>query len=274
MTEIIKVVDVDKALQNSKSPRMRKLPKFLRNFLKKTICQDELNKIHTKYAHLWGMDYVKALLFDEFKVKIDILGEEKVQKDKLYVYVANHPLGAIDALAFLYLIDKLHGKVVSPSNQLFEYIPNLHPVIVGIDVFKQNTKDKIAAVNKAFETDNQIMIFPAGEVSRKIGKTIEDPQWQKTFVSKAVQFQRDIVPVHISGSNSRKFYRIAKFRKFLGIKAYLETSLLPQEMLKQYNLHLTMTINEPINYNQITNSNLTHQQWADKIKQSVYQTKK
>lgn len=274
MEEIIKVVDVDKAISDSKSSLIRNLPKFIVNIIKKTIRQDELNKIHTKFAHLYGMDYVKALLFEEFKVNINIIGKEKVDKDKLYVYVANHPLGAIDALSFLYLIDSIHGKVVSPSNRLFEYIPNLQPVIVGIDVFKQNTKDRIQEVNKAFETDAQIMIFPAGEVSRKKGKIIEDPEWQKTFVSKAVQFQRDIVPVFISGRNSNKFYRIANLRKLLGIKTYIETTLLPQEMLKQYNYNLTMIICDPIKWEDIKNSNLSHQQWANNIKSLVYQTGK
>ncbi len=270
MSEETKVVDVKSAIKKSKSKFQRNLPDFVIKRIARIIREDELNAIHQKYKDLQGMDYVKALMFDEFKLKVNITGEENIDRNKKYVYVANHPLGAMDALSFLYLIDKLHGKVISPSNELFEYIPNLHPLIVGVNVFGYNTKAKARAVNAAFETDAQIMIFPAGEVSRKINGKIIDPEWQKTFVTKAVQYQRDIVPVHISGQNSKKFYRLANWRKNLGIKTYLETTLLPQEMLKQYNYELTLTIGKPVKYTEITESKLSHKEWAQKVKQIVY----
>ncbi len=265
-----KVVDVKKAIRSSKSMFYRMMPNFAINRIKKIIHEDQLNQIHNKYAHLWGIDYVKALLFEEFKVKIDIIGEENVDKNEKYVYIANHPLGGIDALGFLYVIHKIHGNVVSPSNQLFEYIPNLSPLIVGINVFGHNDKKRAMAVNKAFESDNQIMIFPAGEVSRLINGKIQDPPWHKTFVTKAVQYKRDIVPVFITGRNSDKFYRTANIRKKLGVKLYVETLLLPAEMLQQYGYHLTFIIGEPISYKEIKNSGLSHIQWTEKIRKIVY----
>lgn len=270
MVQIIKVIDVQKAFKESKNKSIRNLPKFIVNIIKKTIRQDELNKIHTKYADLIGMDYVKSLLFKEFNTTVNIFGEDNVDKNKKYVYIANHPQGGIDALSFLYLVDKIHGNVVSPSNQLFEYIPNLHSLIVGIDVFKQNTKERIKMVNDAFESDSQVMIFPAGEVSRKIKGKIVDPEWQKTFVSKAVQFNRDIVPVFITGHNSKKFYTVEKIRKFLGIKTYVETLLLPQEMLKQRNITVNMYIGKLIKCEEIKNSDKSHQQWTEAIKKYIY----
>ncbi len=173
----------------------------------------------------------------------------------------------------MHLIDSCHGRVVSPSNEIFEFIPNLHPLIVGIDVFEPNTKQKIKKINEAFESDAQIMIFPAGEVSRKIKGKIIDPDWKKTFVSKAVEYKRDIVPVHISGQNSRKFYTVARLRKLLGIKMYLETLLLPQEMFKKEGSELKMTIGNPISYKEIKQSNESHTKWVEKIKKYVYSLK-
>jgi len=268
-----KVVDIEDALRGSNSKFVKKLPKFIINWVKRVVREDELNRIHAKYSTLEGMDYVKALLFDEFNTTIKIEGEENVDKDKRYVYVANHPLGAIDALGHLYLVDKMHGKVVSPSNELFEYIPNLHSLIVGIDVFNQNTKERAQKVNEAFDSDTQIMIFPAGEVSRKIKGEIIDPVWQKTFVTKALQSKRDIVPIYISGCNSKKFYRTAKTRKMLGIKIYIETLLLPQEMLKKRNAEMVMKIGKPFSQQEIRESKKSHVEWAQKIKDYVYSLK-
>jgi len=180
-------------------------------------------------------------------------------------------VGGVDALTFLYLVEKNQGNVISPSNEIFEYVPNFRPVIVPVNVFGTNTKAKVRAVNDAFESEKQIMMFPAGEVSRKINGEIKDPIWQKTFVTKAVQFKRDIIPVFISGQNSKKFYRIAKLRKLLGIKMYIETLLLPQELLKQYNSKVDMIIGEPIKYEEIENSKLSHYQWTKKIRDMVYE---
>jgi putative hemolysin len=270
MCEKTKVVDVTEAIKTSKSKFIRNLPTFAVKKIAKVVREKELNEIYEKYCDLQGIDFVKALLFEEFNVTINIKGEENVQKDKLYVYVANHPLGAIDALSFLYIIDKLHGRVISPSNELFEFIPNLSSLIVGINVFGHNTKAKAKALNAAFETDAQIMIFPAGEVSRKTANKIEDPQWQKTFVTKALQYNRDIVPVFISGNNSKKFYRTANWRKKLGLKFYLETLLLPQEMLKQYDMNIDFVIGKPISVDEMRKSNYNQNEWTQKIKQIVY----
>ncbi len=274
MCEKTEVVNVRKALEQSKSKVFRNLPGFVVRRIEKIVRQEEYNALYAKFCDLQGIDFVKSYLFKEFKIKLNIIGEEKIPKDKLYVYVANHPLGGIDALSFLYLIDKLHGKVISPSNELFENIPNLSSLIVGVNVFGHNTKAKAMAVNAAFETDAQIMIFPAGEVSRKIDGKIQDPKWQKSFVTKAVQYERDIIPVFISGHNSKKFYRIAKIRKSLGIKTYIETLFLPQELLKQYNFELDMIIGDPINYQEIRNSKISHIQWAKNIRDIVYNLEK
>jgi len=265
-----KVVDIKEALKTSKSKFIRNLPNFVVKKIERIARQDEFNALYTKFCYLEGIEFVKAYLFEEFKIKYNIVGEENVPKETNQIFVANHPLGGIDAISFLYLVDKIHGKVISPSNELFENIPNLRSLIVGINVFGHNTKDKIKAFNAIFETDVPVMIFPAGEVSRQIDGKIKDPKWQKTFVDKAVQFKKDIIPVFISGHNSKKFYRVAKIRKTLGIKTYIETMLLPQEVLKQYNFELDMIIGKPIKYDDIQNSDLTHRQWTEKIKNYVY----
>lgn len=268
-----KIIDIKEVIQSRKSGNNKKLPNFVINWIKKVIREDELNAIHNKYATLEGMDYVEALLFDEFKINITITGQENINLNKKYVYVSNHPLGGIDALSHLYLVHKIHGNVISPSNEMFEYIPNLHSLIVGIDVFNKNTKERAIKINQTFESDLQIMMFPAGEVSRKINGEIIDPKWQKTFITKAIQYKRSIVPVHISGRNSKKFYRTAQIRKFLHIKTYLETILLPQEMLKQRNIDLKMTIGKPFDYDEIKNSNKNHSIWSEIVRKHVYSLK-
>jgi hypothetical protein len=96
-----------------------------------------------------------------------------------------------------------------------------------------------------------------------------DLQWKKSFISKSIQYQRDIVPVYIEGKNSKKFYNIAYWRKKLGLKANIEMFYLVDEMYKQKGKNITFVFGEPIPW-QTFNDGQPHEIWADKVKQHVY----
>jgi len=263
------IINLEEVAKSGESKLFKSLPKFLLRKIIKIIHQDKYNEIHSKYWNIVGLGYVEGLI-KEFGLKFKIIGFEKIPKDGRFVYVANHPQGGLDAISFLYLIHQHHGDVVSPSNEVFEFIPNLSPFIIGVNVFGHNTKEKAKAVNDAFAGNRPIMIFPAGEVSRK-GKNgiIEDTEWYKTFVTKSIEHKRTIVPVFITGRNSEKFYRISRIRKFFGIKAYIETLYLPDEMVKQFNSEITFIAGEPIPYDKLDKS-ISHSDWAVKIRNIVY----
>ena len=109
-------------------------------------------------------------------------------------------------LAFFSMIYKFFPEIITPSNELLDRIPNLRPLLLGINVFGKNTRDTAEKLNELYESDAQVMMFPSGEVSRRKKGVISDPEWQKSFITKAVQYKRDIIPVHISGRNSNTFY--------------------------------------------------------------------
>jgi putative hemolysin len=269
MEKIFKTIDLEKSFKNSTSKLVRSLPGFIIRLLEKIIWQDEMNATIHRSRHLTGVPFVNSVLND-WKVKVVIKGGENIPKSGRFVFVANHPVGAIDSLSFLSTIYEFFPKVISPSNQLFNYIPNLHPVILGVNVFGTNTKETAEKLNQLFESDAQVMIFPSGEVSRRKRGEISDGIWQKTFITKAVQYQRDIIPVHISGRNSGFFYFVANLRKFLGIKIYIETMLLPNEMMKQRNSTVVMTIGKPISWAGLTKEK-SQNEWAQFVKEKVYE---
>lgn len=272
MDEVIKIIDVEKAIRGSKSKFVRSLPLFIVRLIKKLIQQDEMNASIHRSRHKTGVPFVNDLLKD-WNLNVVVKGGENVPSSGRFVFVANHPVGGMDALAFLSTIYRFYPDVVSPSNELFNYIPNLHPVILGVNVFGTNTKNTVEKLNQLFASDSQIMIFPAGVVSRRIKRVITDLPWQKTFVTKAVQFKRDIIPVHISGRNSNLFYSVANLRKFLGIKIPIEIIFLPREMMKQRNSTIILSIGEPIQWQTITIEK-SQNEWAQFVKETVYNINK
>ncbi len=268
MDDTIKVIDVEKAIRSSKSRFVKSLPHFMVWLIRKLIHQDDLNSTLYKCKNNSGVPFVNDVL-NEWNVNVILKGEENVPGSGRFVFVANHPVGGIDALAFLSIIHRFFPDVVSPSNELFNYIPNLRPVILGVNVFGINTKNTVEKFNQLFESDSQIMIFPAGLVSRRAKGVISDLNWQKTFVTKAVQCKRDIIPVHISGRNSSLFYLVARLRNLFRIKMSIEILLLPHEMHKQKNKSITFSIGKVIPYQTFTKE-FTHFQWAQRVKEIVY----
>lgn len=268
MEEIPKTIDIEKTIRHSRSKFVRSLPKFIIRLIIKLVHQDEMNATIYRNQDKSGVPFINGIL-DEWNVQVVVRGKENIPVSGRLVFVANHPVGGMDALSFLSTIYRFFPKVVSPSNELFKNIPQLEPVVLGINVFGKNTKETAEKLNQLFESDAQIMIFPAGEVSRKIKGIISDIPWHKSFITKSVQHKRDIIPVHISGRNSNLFYNIANIRKMLGIKLYIETALLPYEMMRQRNSTVTLTIGKPIPWQTLTGEK-PQIEWAQSVKKLVY----
>ena len=114
-------------------------------------------------------------------------------------------------------------------------------------------------------------MFPAGLVSRlHPGKVIKDLEWKKSFVSKAIDFQREIVPVKFEGLNSMKFYKTARRRKKIGLKINIEQALLPGEVCRSRGKHFVIKFGEPINPETLKASGMSILQIVDKVYSAVY----
>ncbi len=268
MEDIYKTIDIEKAIRNGSSRFFKSLPRFVIKLIIKIISQEELNSTIYNNREKNGVPFINGVLHD-WNVKVEIKGAENVPPSGRFIFVGNHPVGGMDALSILSMIYNFFPDVVSPSNELLKTIPNLRPLILGLNVFGRSTKDTANKINELFESDIQVMMFPAGEVSRRKKGIISDPVWQKSFISKAIQHKRDIIPVFIEGRNSDFFYNVANLRKFLGIKMYIETLLLPREMLKQRNSTITINIGKPVSYQTLTKE-FTHAEWALKVKSIAY----
>jgi putative hemolysin len=266
------IINIEKVIRNSGSKFVRSLPKFIIRIIEKVVHQDEMNDTINRFRDKSGVPFINDVL-KCWNINIIIRGDENIPSSGRFVFAANHPVGGIDALAFLSIIHGFFPDVISPSNELFNYIPNLKPVILGVNVFGSNTKETVNKFNQLFESDSQIMIFPAGIVSRRSKGIISDLVWQKTFIKKSIQYKRDIIPVHISGRNSNLFYTVSNLRKWLGIKMSVEIILLPREMMKQRNSTVTLTIGRPIPCNVLAEG-FNNSEGAQKIKSIVYNLQK
>ena len=261
-------IDVAEVLA-SKSPALAKwIPKFLVDYLKKTIHQEEINDILYRYRELRDAPFAAATL-DYLGVNYKVIGEENIPSKGRYIFVSNHPLGGLDGLVFITEMARHYPEIKFPVNDLLTFIKNLNGVFLGINKHGSQGRQASEKLEEAYSSDCQILYFPAGLCSRKTGGEIRDLEWQKSFITKAIQHQRDVVPVYFSGRNSNFFYNLANIRKKLGIKANLEMLYLPDEMFCQKGKRLVLTFGKPIPWQRFDNSKRPAE-WAAWVKEISY----
>lgn len=264
-------LDLDNVLKD-KNPRLYKLlPGFVLNYLKRIIHQDELNYIMRTYKDLEGLDFVIAVL-EYFEIETTTIGAKNIPEEGRFVLAANHPIGGVDGMIFMQEAGKFFGPTKSMINDLLMNITNMQSLFVGINKVGANSREGLEQIDKVFASDDQILIFPAGLASRRKRGVVKDLEWKKTFITRAVKYRRNVIPVHISGKVSNFFYNFANLRKALGIKANLEMLYLSDETFKQKRKKFTITYGKPIPY-QAFDRKQTQYQWAQLVKEHVYRIK-
>jgi putative hemolysin len=101
---------------------------------------------------------------------------------------------------------------------------------------------------------------------------VEDLQWHKSFITKAIQHKRDIVPAYFSGRNSNFFYNLSNLRKFLGLKANIEMLYLADEMFKQKDKEIRLVFGKVIP-RETFDKTKTALEWAGWVKSKSYELK-
>jgi len=82
------------------------LPRFVLNYLKRIVHQDDLNEIVVNNHNLYGLDFLEACL-KGFGVKIVFHGLENIPAEGRWIVAANHPLGGLDGMALMWVIGKI-----------------------------------------------------------------------------------------------------------------------------------------------------------------------
>lgn len=257
----------------SKAPKlMDKMPDWLFKRVQRLLHEEDVNTILGKYGYLEGVDFVHAVVND-FNLNVVTRGEEHLASTSRAIVASNHPLGGLDGIALIGTIGNYDPMVVTPVNDFLMFIKNLQPIFIPVNKAGKsvaNRSDNLRLFNETFASDRTICYFPFGLCSRKVkGGKIRDLDWKKTFVSKAKEYHRDIIPTHIDGQNTPFFYNLARLRKWLKIKVNIEMAFLADEFFKQRDKTLTITFGKPIPH-QVLDQRHTDAQWAELLRRYSY----
>mgnify|MGYP002516146343 FL=1 len=260
------LLDIEKVL----GPKlMKKLPRFAVNFFKNRIHQDEINDCIMHAEHYKGAGFFDEAL-NYVGITFQIRGEENLDPGKKYLFAGNHPLGGPEALIIGSVFRRIYGDGFKvPVNHLLANLKPLNEFFVPVRVYGSNRNRELGEqIADMFRSDYQVLVFPAGMCARKIKGKVTEMPWKKMFITQSRKFERDVVPIHISGFNSRRFFFFTKLSTFLKLKFNLGMIFLVDELFNKKGQEFVVTFGKPVPYTTFDKTK-TDLQWAAEIKDQV-----
>lgn len=265
-------IDIDQILSNKAGEKARYVPNIVRSWLKRIVHQNEINEFLTEVGDLQGVPWLDAVMnFLDDRLEVEGINHLPDDADgRRFTFVSNHPLGGPDGIAIGQLLGHHYkGCIRYLVNDLLMNLHGLAPLCVPINKTGKQSRDLPRMVEAAFQSDNHVIMFPAGLCSRREKGIIHDVPWNKTFITKSIETQRDVVPIYFEGRNSDRFYRWASFGKRLGLKFNIAMLFLADETFLNRHKTFRVRIGKPIPWQTFDHSRRPAE-WAQWVEQKVY----
>ncbi len=234
-------IDIDEVLRE-KAPRFAKyIPRFIRNWLRRTIHEEALNDILAAGWNRPPQEFIHVA-FERMRIAYRIDGLERLDPAERYLFVANHPFGGLDGMMIADALIERFGDARVVVNDLLMHVEPLQPIWLPVNKHGRQTAAYARRYDEAFAGELPILTFPAGLCSRRRDGVVSDTPC----------------------------YRIARLRERLGIKLNVEMLWLPDEMFRQGGSRFRIVAGDPIAPDGLRG---TLRQQADTVRGEVYRLK-
>ncbi|MEA3372667.1 MAG: lysophospholipid acyltransferase family protein [Campylobacterota bacterium] len=255
----------------SQYPKLFTFPTYLHkptvSFLKLLFHEKSIHSFLKEHNET-GLNFINAVL-DHLNIsyKVDTKQVQNIPALGKVIIVANHPLGALDALALIQMVSSLRQdkKVKIVANNMLSKFSQLKEQLIPVDNLSGKlSKESLCKVDEALNNEEAVIFFPSGEVSRAYLNGIRDGKWKSGFVKFAKRTQSPILPVYINAKNSLLFYGASWVYRPLG------TILLSHEMFMARNSVFEFTVGEQITAHAISSMHLDYKQHAKLFRRHLY----
>lgn len=272
MDDRIFKIDIDEVLRSKAGAKAKYVPGFVRSWLKRIARQDEINSFLEDVGDMQGVPWLDAVM-EFLDVKLEVRGLENLPDDadgRRFTFVSNHPLGGPDGIALGQILGhRYNGRIRYLVNDLLMNLHGLAPLCVPINKTGKQSRDFPRMVEAVFKSDNHVIMFPAGLCSRREKGIVHDLPWNKTFITKSVETQRDVVPIYFDGGNSDRFYRWASLGKRLGLKFNIAMLFLADETFLHRHKTFKVCIGKAMPW-QTFDTSRRPAEWAHIVEEEVY----
>lgn len=243
----------------------RTLSRPVVELLRRITCEAQVNDTLSALHGTHGLEFVEqALERLQFSYRVAPSDIDNLPSEGPVVIVANHPLGALDALCLLHLVGRVRRDVRILANEVLTQLEPLRELLLPLDVFGGQQRAGLREAYRALSAEQALIVFPAGEVSRIRPQGVRDGRWSEGFLRFARKAGSAVVPVHIEAQNSAAFYGLSMLSKPLA------TLLLPREIFLARSQRITLTVGAPVPSDALAAPALNERQIAQRMRMHVY----
>ena len=203
---------------------------------------DRVDGFLAENGHLRGFAFVTAALdFLQARYLVEAAELQRIPATGRLLIVANHPSGAVDALALLDAVGRVRRDVRIVANDLLSALDGLEGLILPVRILGgRPSPDSLHAIEAALQAEQCVIVFPAGEVARLGLRGVTDGRWRRGFLRFARRTAAPVLPVRIEARNSALFYGASALFKPAG------TALLAREMFARRARRVALRIGRPL----------------------------
>jgi putative hemolysin len=249
-------------------PNPIKAPLF--GVLKRVVHQNDINEFLKSHKNNGAFLFTKSVLeYFNFSYKVSSNQIENIPVTGRVIIIANHPLGALDALSLIDLVKSVRSDIKVIANDVLSHIEQLKDILISVDTFGGSfSKEALNSIYSSLDNEQAVIIFPSGEVSRARVSGIKDIKWSRGFLNFAKKKNSPILPIYIKAKNSTLFYTMSSLNK------RLSAAFLPNEMFNKKDKTLEFRIGELIPYKSFENTNMDVKTQIKLFKKHLYRVSK
>ncbi len=247
------------------------------NWLLHMLSVDKVNAVHAKCCDTPGPEFVRRLLLEEFKIKLRIDGQEVLDNlpEGAFITVSNHPFGALDGIALIYLITRYRPEYKVMVNMILNKISAMRPNFIAVDQSASSDPAKravsVAGIRTALrqlKEGHPVGFFPAGAMSKTtLHDGLQDRPWQPSILQIIHRAKVPVIPIYFHGSNSWWF-------NILGHICWPARSLrLPAEVFRKVGTEMHISVGLPISPEEQAAHGATTEELGAYLRERTYDLK-
>ncbi len=230
-------------------PKLKGKEKLITRLLN-LLSVNKVNNIHGAYCDTPGPLFVKRMVEDGFKLKLQVDNAEVLDHlpKGAFITVSNHPFGALDGIVLIYLIGQRRPKFKVMVNMILNKISAMRPNFIAVNAWASNdpemkkvSQNGIRQALMQLREGEPLGFFPAGAMSKINGRLrLQDRPWQESVLKIIYRAKVPVIPIFFHGTNSWFF-------NFLGVVWWQARSIrLPAEVFRKTGKKFHVTIGDPI----------------------------
>ena len=133
MADDVIQIDIDQVLRTRAARYYRYIPGFVVRWLKRLICQDDINAMLRKIGDKRDVEAADVVL-DELNITLKPVGMEHIPDEGRFIFASNHPLGGLDGLALISLFGHhYHGEIRFLVNDLLMTLKPMRGIFLPVN---------------------------------------------------------------------------------------------------------------------------------------------